>query len=115
MVAFIKQLLSASSYHQAYHKPMHTYIATSLQSSRSDKSVKETQLADPMIAPFLRAKEVGTPPTLELMNIYIYKHPAAVGAAVVRNVVAIIRNLNLLMGEAITCKQVSPCSYKHKR
>lgn len=55
-----------------------------------------------MIAPFLRAKEVGAP---LMMNIYKQlslqlSHPV-VGAAVVRDEVAIIRNLNPLMGEAI--------------
>jgi len=47
---------------------MQTCMVTSLQCSRPDESVREAQLADPMIGPILRAREAGTPLIPELIN-----------------------------------------------
>ena len=47
---------------------MCTCMATLSQSNRPDESVREVQLADPMIGPSLRAKEADSPPTPELTN-----------------------------------------------
>ena len=48
--------------------PMRTCMTTLSHSSRLDESIREAQLADPMIGPVLRAKEVDVPPTPELTN-----------------------------------------------
>ena len=46
-------------------EPVPTSMATQVQGSEPNESIREVQSADPMIGPVLRAKEAGTPPTAE--------------------------------------------------
>ena len=47
-------------------QPRLTSMATQMQGSEPDKSIREVQLTDATIGPVLRAKEEGKPPTAEL-------------------------------------------------
>ena len=47
-------------------QPRLTSMATQMQGSKPDKSIREVQLTDAMIGSVLRAKEQGKPPTAEL-------------------------------------------------
>ena len=47
-------------------KPVPSNMAAQIRSSVPGESLREVQLADPIIGPILKAKEVDTPPSAEL-------------------------------------------------
>ena len=53
-------------------EPRLSSMATQVQGSEPDESIREVQLADPIIGPVLRAKEEGKPPTAELTTASNY-------------------------------------------